>query len=449
MEKVSFPLRQKLLLVIASAAVLLSRLPFLSAGYGRDPDAFRVVSAARSIAETGQYTASRLPGYPLHEFLLAFTPAKGDPFTSNALTAVSSVIAFVFFALILRHFKVKPYLMLALAFTAVPVIYINSVTTMDYLIALACMLASLYFTLLNRPMLAGLMLGLAVGFRLTSGALLLPLAYWLASTNGLKRAFKPLLILGISTGITALICYLPVLKTYGLAFFSFYDNTTYPALFDLVTLAVPRVWGILGTLGLAGAGIAALFNLKAIRALRSQPDRLKGVVLCLLGSVIFLAAFLRLPHEAAYLIPVVPFVLILLALILPPLPVVLVAVTLLLSPFVGINSGRVALNGLVLNEHNKRLSEVARVEQAIDAAHDLPDGAVIVSGWLQPHIDIADRSGGSAGYQWVYLLKSESEYHLFAGSGKPVYYIPDMEAYNKSVYGIDLAELGAQPLPLD
>ncbi len=440
---------EAILLLIASAVVLLSRLPFLSAGYGRDPDAFRVVSAARLIAETGEYTASRLPGYPLHEYLLAFTSAKDDPFTSNALTAVSSVIAFVFFALILRYFMVKPYLLLSLAFAAVPVIYINSVTTMDYLFALALMLASLYFTLLNRPLLAGLMLGLAIGFRITSAVFLLTLAYWLVSGSGIRRVIKPLLALGISAGIISVLCYLPVLKVYGLNFFSFYDNTAYPGLFDLATLAVPKVWGILGALGIVASVCVALFLFFKHRLPAGLSERRRGIILCILSASLFFIAFLRLPHEAAYLIPVVPFVLILLALILPPRPVVLLSILMLLSPFLGINSSGISLNGLVLNEHNKRLSEVARVEQAIDAAGTLPDDAVIVSGWLQPHIDIADRSGGSAGYQWVYLIKSDAEYRLLAGSSNPIYFIPGMDAYNKSVYGLDLAELGAEPLPLD
>src|SRR5947209_17108478 len=47
------------------AVVLLSRLPFLNAGYGVEIDGWRVALAARHIAQNGVYEVSRFPGYPL------------------------------------------------------------------------------------------------------------------------------------------------------------------------------------------------------------------------------------------------------------------------------------------------------------------------------------------------------------------------------------------------
>ena len=67
----------------------------------------------------------------------------------------------------------------ALAFT--PQVYINSSNTTDYVWALAFILGSLYFVLLGRPLMAGILLGLAIGSRITSGAMLLRLGVLLAS----------------------------------------------------------------------------------------------------------------------------------------------------------------------------------------------------------------------------------------------------------------------------
>ena len=50
-------------------AVLLSRLPFISDGYGLDGDSWAVALTARNIHDTGSYEASRLPGYPVQELL--------------------------------------------------------------------------------------------------------------------------------------------------------------------------------------------------------------------------------------------------------------------------------------------------------------------------------------------------------------------------------------------
>ncbi|MBL0103402.1 MAG: hypothetical protein IPP51_06330 [Bacteroidetes bacterium] len=49
--------------------VFVSRLPFLSAGFGLDGDSWSVSIAARLLHNTGEYVPSRLPGYPVHELL--------------------------------------------------------------------------------------------------------------------------------------------------------------------------------------------------------------------------------------------------------------------------------------------------------------------------------------------------------------------------------------------
>jgi hypothetical protein len=51
--------------LLATGLVLVSGVPFLGPGYGPDPEAWRVAWAARVIATTGHYEASRFPGYPL------------------------------------------------------------------------------------------------------------------------------------------------------------------------------------------------------------------------------------------------------------------------------------------------------------------------------------------------------------------------------------------------
>jgi hypothetical protein len=54
---------------LALAAVALSRLAFLTPGYGVNVDAWRVARVARQLSETGIYEVSRFPGYPVQEIL--------------------------------------------------------------------------------------------------------------------------------------------------------------------------------------------------------------------------------------------------------------------------------------------------------------------------------------------------------------------------------------------
>jgi hypothetical protein len=87
-----------------------------------DPDANRVVTTARALSSTGKYNASRLPGYPVHEYVTAAFVNHG-PLAVNGLTAVLSALATALFALSLRTLGgIRDAWALALGFACVPVI---------------------------------------------------------------------------------------------------------------------------------------------------------------------------------------------------------------------------------------------------------------------------------------------------------------------------------------
>src|ERR1051326_122659 len=187
--------------------VLLSRLPFLSPGAGNDDDGWFLVNAAREIAATGRYTTSRFPGYPVQEWLRRggsrpgggpggsaragrYTPPPfpgypvqewlaswvarlgGGPVEMNALSALAAAGAAFAFARLLRRLGAGDAWLLALAFACVPAAYVASVSAMDYLFAVAFLLAACHARLAGRAWLAGAWLGLAIGTRLTSAVLL-------------------------------------------------------------------------------------------------------------------------------------------------------------------------------------------------------------------------------------------------------------------------------------
>src|SRR5947209_9856621 len=56
---------------LLSLAFIAVRIPFLFYGYGTDPDSWRVALTGRYLLAHAQYLPSRLPGYPLQEFLVA------------------------------------------------------------------------------------------------------------------------------------------------------------------------------------------------------------------------------------------------------------------------------------------------------------------------------------------------------------------------------------------
>src|SRR3954469_18970660 len=89
-------------LVFLSLVIFLSRLPFLGAGFGAEEDSWLLPLTAKHIALNGAYQMSRAPGHPLQELLYSLIWNAG-PFAYNLVSAISSIIAAVFFALALRN----------------------------------------------------------------------------------------------------------------------------------------------------------------------------------------------------------------------------------------------------------------------------------------------------------------------------------------------------------
>jgi len=180
----------------------------------------------------------RLPGV---RYLTALS-AWHAPWVSNAVTALFQHGAFVFFALIARELGVRRYLLIALALAMTPVIYISSCCTMDYIPALAGQLAASYALLRGRPALAGLLLGISVGCRITAArcAAAVPVAAERARA-GAGAAPVPAVrrhAVGEQRAVFA-----AVWRRYGADFFSFYDNDGLSATRGGLQPGAAAVWG--------------------------------------------------------------------------------------------------------------------------------------------------------------------------------------------------------------
>jgi len=283
--------------------VLASRLPWLSdVSLGHDRDAWSTGLVAENMANTLTYEASRLPGYPFVEIVSSFF--AGSPiWVFNLLTAIMSAVAATFFYLLLRQLQVRYPLLLTFAFAFSVTVFIESLELMDYMWALAFVIASFFYCVRQQYFLCGIFLGLAIACRITSGALLLPLA--MLSYENFKANKQIFIYFSAGVALPVILFFFPVFYTYGLSFFDYYgDNNHLTLKLVLQTLTV-KLWGYPGALGLVIAfGYGLVFRKKAYNK--------KIIQVCLAVIVIYILAFLKLPHETAYLLPAVPFVLILL-----------------------------------------------------------------------------------------------------------------------------------------
>jgi hypothetical protein len=200
------------------AVFLIARAPFLNYGYGTDPDAWRVAVTGQYLIDYGKYFPSRLPGNPLHELVLAPLVPAGWVAT-NLATALIALVGVYLFARIVAELRLPSPAVLTVGFAFTPLLFINSVATMDYMWTLTWILGAYYATIRRSPLLAGVLIGLAIGFRLQSFIAGVPLVYLMWRRGDWKQIFP----FGFAAAGVTVAAFAPVLVTYGFEFANFYD----------------------------------------------------------------------------------------------------------------------------------------------------------------------------------------------------------------------------------
>jgi len=293
----NWDLTQPLSFAALAIGYIISRAPFINIGYGTDPDAWRVALSGYWLWDNSEFYPSRLPGYPVPEFASAAV-IKGEWLATNALTVAISLVGLWLLAQIVNKLALPNRALVVVGFAFTPLLWINSMTTMDYMWALTFLLGCYYFLLNRNTSIAGVMLGLATASRPTSILMLLPFAIYLIR-DGKGGEMRDFVVWAVGIPVFA---YVPVVWRYGPGFLNFYDAKVW-------YLNVLRLLGK-DTLGLIGAiAVLACAALSLPRLVRLPVDavRDKNVQVWVVAIVVGVLVFLRLPHESAYLIPIYPF----------------------------------------------------------------------------------------------------------------------------------------------
>jgi hypothetical protein len=283
--------------VALALAYVASRAPFMNIGYGTDPDAWRMALSGYWLWDHHEFYPSRLPGYPVPE-LASAAVIKGGWLATNSLTVAVSLVGVWFFAQIVSKLELPNRGLIVAGFAFTPLLWINSMTTMDYMWALTFILGCYYFLLEEQVAPAGVMLGLAAASRSTSIVLVIPFVLYLIR-DGKRRELRDFFVWTIAIPMVA---YLPIVWKYGADFLRFYDA-------KVGYLNVLRLLGK-DTLGLLGSmAVLVATGLSLPRLIRLPVDFLrdKHVMLWMIVIALVVVVFLRLPHESAYLIPLYPF----------------------------------------------------------------------------------------------------------------------------------------------
>ncbi len=445
--------------------VFLSRLFFINQGFGSEEDAWGLILTARSIAQSGVYEVSRMPGHPLQEWLLSliwYWPA----WLLNLLTAIASTAGILFFMLALRRWGIPNFILAGLLMAFVPVYYINSTNIMDYTWAVSLIMAAMYFLSAGNILLSGVLIGLATGFRITAGAMVLPFALWLLFQ---PRALRNVMVLGLSATVTGVICFIPAFMVYGSRFFTYYQYFPYPPVLKNIYKATIGPFGIIGLTGiLTGISIGVLRWGRMAGDLKKK--YLPFILVALLTIALYTVSFIKLPQKAAFVIPVIPFIAMLLAMMLTRFQMTVMAALQVLSCFfLGINlddhirgseRSRLAvrtvigdspvavdpLNGLVPADYSKRKQKIRYAKSIVDKMRQVKDKTVIVAGWWQNELNYFSLEKPNSHVIYVYYI-DEHELKDYKQSGWRIFYLPEQDYWNDVRFNMQQTRNFAVALP--
>lgn len=447
--------------------VLLSRVPFLFSGYGLDADAWEVALTAKRISETGVYEVSRFPGYPVHEFICSLF--SGSYVTLNLLSTIISTIGFLFFVFTLKVMRFKSVLLAGFALAAVPVVYIHSTTTIDYMWALSFILIGLYFVVKDKPVIAGVFLGIAIGCRITSGAMLLPFSIMLSQTSVLKNNIIRIAKLSLAACIVGGLLFLPVFLKYGMAFFTYYD-VPYPSIPEVLYKFSIGVWGIVGFVSLIAATCLLFVSDKIVERKYLFPRAVneKYVIAWLIAIDLYIIAFLKLPLESGYLIPIVPFVILIFGKYLFDKAFTFFAITLIIAPFIVTISPadrldapsesplafkfRTAgedlifdpLKGPVISYQSRRKKAMQFTSQVLHSLDTIHKKTLIISGRWYTQMAVERNDTALHTIQFVDHI-NEKNLLTYIEDGFEIYYLPHQDRTNFVIYDFDVKSFGALP----
>ncbi|MGC4063585.1 MAG: hypothetical protein QM784_02845 [Polyangiaceae bacterium] len=365
-----------------------------------------------------------------------------------------SVLAVASFAWVAEALGLRRSRWLAVGLAFTPLYWIHSVDSMDFAWAMAFAWLGLGFALRGNVHRAGIAIGLAVGCRLTEVLVLIPAVLLCCGSTTIDDAgrmsrsvraslrFRVRMVL-VSLTVSAF-CYFPVAHVYGTRALRVYESGRVPWTIVLHRSWV-ELWGIPGTIGLVAAVAAgALFAVRttarqktphveavdgvdamSLRAgvcatakreashiemggrvgatsLHGREHRRMAFALSLpiLG---FWILFLRLPHDAGYLLSTVPYVLLLVGVVLPPISSHLVVVSLLLS---NLPVGPIRAN-TVWGAEERRRSQVKTVRRWTAQLRRETEPMVLVAGTYQPKLLSELRGERLSAVEIRYLLRAD------------------------------------------
>lgn len=450
-------------MILLIILVIASRLPLLSNGFGADGDGWRIAKTALTLWNDGEYHVSRFPGFPVYEFIQTPIIALGGSIASNVSSLFIFIVSLIFFRKILHRWNVPHSDLVLVAYAFLPILWKNSSLTMDYVWGLCGIVSAVYLVGQKRFTVAGVVLGLAAGTRISHIAYLLPLFFLFQ-----KEERKQWLVFSATALLTTIACYIPVFLSegYGLVVRDYLADTRNYSTLRKIGFYFYRLIFSLGLLGWIGIVTAVVLNRKNI-ALLFQKHFLTSVVAFIATGLLLFAV---VPDEREYLIPIFPFLLIALASSISQKQYFVILLLLISYGFISVDildhqiksptlklniqRGYIVKEFLERREINERRLQLAQVT--------VPDSSFIMIGigplfWLEnPYVEVARGIEKEFRHDCAKSLRGNEVYFIYAlykpqldeirRRGYSVYYWDEMKEYLETFLDYKLEDERVLPL---
>jgi hypothetical protein len=435
---------------------LLARIPFLFFGYGVEEDSYGTVVAAKNSYVTGVLEVSRLPGHPFQEIVLSLLFAIASPFVYNLLSTMASLFAIYFFGKVCKKYNPNFYWLAALVFAFVPVVFIASVSTIDYMWAMAFAMASWFYLHQRRFFVAGVLFGLAIACRINIAAIIVPFMM-IEFFEEQRINFKPWFLFFVSSGAVSILFFIPVINQYGWNFFSYSDQFPYPSFPKIVYKSSIGVWGFIGFLAII------YFFIRSFR--KNKKADIVLFVFIVLQAIIYL----KLPQKSAYLIPLVPIIIWWFLQGLEAKRFVQFSLALVLSSFFcGVNladakRGSSSLfktleleiknqkvyfdlfSGPLYADYSKRVNKQLYVNEVLAKTNNLSNPSAIISGWWYNQLLVDTHNKNiNPNVNFVFYCDEDSLRRM-QQNGWQIYYLAEQEIYNDLMFKMQKTSTLAKP----
>ena len=182
--------------------------------------------------------------------------------------------------------------------------------------------------------------------------------------------------------------------------------------------------GAVGAVALILAVIGSVLsgNARIARSRIADERRLQYALVCAMVILLYLAAFVRLPHLTAYFIPAIPFILLLVALLLGARAFSAVCIALIASPFVGISASGFE-DGPLLHDRRARIELMETAALIVSRGNGLPGQNVVIAGHWSAPVWVYATDAPRQSVEYVYLL-DRSQLEAYRRRGVNLYYAP-------------------------